>query len=275
MEKIHKILSSQKWIVAKSMPNIPHEYSLRRNYSNDEDFVYAAQYIRDNGVTERFWRKNYIYLNLNGYKYWTMGCPLHNCHKTGTILINRARYEIDTVMYDNIAEAYTDYFSAEKFQHENKKLFAMLNPHIKGRVLDIGCGSGLFLDYCTSQDEYTGIDASRSMVEIFKNRHPKARVINDYFENTYTGRYDTIVSLYGAASYLSPKAAAFLYEHLNEGGAYILMQYKQGVIPETYRHFGIEYDETKFNKLCLADADRHEYNDYIILTNGRKMLLEK
>lgn len=88
---IHKLLDKAVFVYAKTMPNIPHEYTLRRTWKNDNDFVKVVIYIRLHGVKERYYKKHYIYYYYNGYKYWTMGCPLHNCDKTGTILINRAK----------------------------------------------------------------------------------------------------------------------------------------------------------------------------------------
>ena len=78
-------LEKVKWTFAKSMPTIPHEYTLRKNMP-DELFVDMVVAIRALGVVEYFWKKPYTYFYANGYKYWTMGNPLED-----TTLINRAK----------------------------------------------------------------------------------------------------------------------------------------------------------------------------------------
>lgn len=77
-----------KFTFAKSMPNIPHEWSARHEWHSDEAFEDIVMYIRENGVKEKFWKKEYIYFYANGYKYWTMGNPLHI-----TKIINRAKVD--------------------------------------------------------------------------------------------------------------------------------------------------------------------------------------
>ena len=38
----------------------------------DSEFAWAAQYIRTLGTPEKFFAETYIYLYLDGLKYWTM-----------------------------------------------------------------------------------------------------------------------------------------------------------------------------------------------------------
>lgn len=86
MNPIETFLQEQTWTFAKSMPKIPHEYIVRIKVGNDELFSAAVKYIRENGVTEYFYKTPYIYLYLNGYKYWTMGLSPQE-----TTIINRAK----------------------------------------------------------------------------------------------------------------------------------------------------------------------------------------
>ncbi len=79
-------LRNAKYVFAKSMPKIPHEYTTRAMWHNDEAFNLAVKFIQNNGVPEQFWRKIYIYLYLDGYKYWTMGNPVKE-----TNVINRVK----------------------------------------------------------------------------------------------------------------------------------------------------------------------------------------
>lgn len=90
-EKINNLILNAKFKVAKSMPNIPHEYSHRETWINDKDFVDVVLFIRENGIKEKFWKKEYVYYYLNGYKYWTLGNHVSYYDKTKTYILNRAK----------------------------------------------------------------------------------------------------------------------------------------------------------------------------------------
>ena len=76
-------IKSVRWREAKSGP--PHSYTVREWDPQEEMFEAAVNVIRRFGHPERFWRATYLYLTLDGLKYWTMGAPLGE-----TIIINRA-----------------------------------------------------------------------------------------------------------------------------------------------------------------------------------------
>lgn len=81
---IDQLLDQAKFVFAKSMPKMPHYYTLKETWDS-EQFEYVVEKIRELGRTERFFRKTYIYYYSGGYKYWTMGSPVSQ-----TRLINRA-----------------------------------------------------------------------------------------------------------------------------------------------------------------------------------------
>lgn len=89
--EINKILSNAKFKFAKTMPKFPHEYTLRETWDDDKKFVDVVLFIRENGVKEKFYNKEYIYLTLYGYKYWTMGNPVCYIDKKKTFIINRVK----------------------------------------------------------------------------------------------------------------------------------------------------------------------------------------
>jgi len=84
-EQIEAMLLGNKWTFAKTMPTNPHEYTLRKNWENDLDFIKAVQFIRDNGYSLSWWGRLYTCYDLDGKRYWTMGDPMET-----TRLINRA-----------------------------------------------------------------------------------------------------------------------------------------------------------------------------------------
>ena len=86
IDGVHDILEENKWIFAKTMPETPHFYTLRRTWRDEKEFESVVEYIREHGVKEKFEGKEYIYLYLDDFKYWTMGDVVKD-----TILINRAK----------------------------------------------------------------------------------------------------------------------------------------------------------------------------------------
>lgn len=89
-EEVTEYLERDTWTFAKTMKQYPHWYLVRNQMSPEKKsrWEQVVQYIRDHGEPEVFkpFRKTYVYLYLNGYKYWTMGAPLSE-----TIIINRER----------------------------------------------------------------------------------------------------------------------------------------------------------------------------------------
>ena len=85
LTRIRAFIERSHWTFAKTMPQWPHEYTLRKD-ADEQEFLFFVTLIREHGYTEEFGKAVYIRLNVNGWKYWTMGRPLPE-----TILINRAR----------------------------------------------------------------------------------------------------------------------------------------------------------------------------------------
>jgi len=76
-----------KWQFAKTMPKIPHEYTVKSWKPHlSISFEHFVEHIRKNGYKEKFMKKEYTYFDFNGWKYWTMGDPIEE-----TTIINRAR----------------------------------------------------------------------------------------------------------------------------------------------------------------------------------------
>lgn len=84
-EQVVKLLESATYKFAKTMPQWPHWYTLRQTWESSQDFESVVVFIRENGKTEKYMNKEYVYFYLNGYKYWTMEASPNQ-----TILINKA-----------------------------------------------------------------------------------------------------------------------------------------------------------------------------------------
>jgi len=86
-KELRDFVDTTEWTFAKTMPEWPHEYIVRKCV--DEDlFVRLVRHIRANGYEGKFYRKSITYYDDRGLVYWTMGEPLGE-----TTIINRCRKE--------------------------------------------------------------------------------------------------------------------------------------------------------------------------------------
>jgi len=250
------IFESERWTFAKTMPAIPHQWVSRKTWSNRHSFDQAVQYIRDHGRKERWGRYNHEYLYLSGYKYWTMGASVED-----TLIINRARPEYNA-NYEGFAEKYDKFFGGKEYVEENKSLFQIIKP--RGKVLDIGCGTGLLVEWAShiSPDSYFGIDPSQDMLQRFGWKHPaySSSLRCSKFEDFWMTGFDTIVCLFGTASYLPNATRA--KEMLNAGGTAYLMYYKKDYDPITHKELGVPQEQEAY--FTPQTEDQFVFGNYII-----------
>lgn len=86
-ENLHTFINSVKWTFAKTMQDWPHEYIVREKV-NEILFCQLVLYIRNNGYAGKFYKKEIIYFDEDGFTYWTMGAPIEE-----TKIINRCKKE--------------------------------------------------------------------------------------------------------------------------------------------------------------------------------------
>ncbi len=85
-DKARELLSTHHFQFAKTMPTIPHYYTLIKNWNNKQEWFDLVDYMKANGKVEKFYNKEYVYFYLDEYKYWVM-----DEHTNETTLINRAK----------------------------------------------------------------------------------------------------------------------------------------------------------------------------------------
>ena len=86
-----------EWKFASTMPQWPHEYTVRAWHPElEREFVAFAEMIRQEGLVKP-WPRNtakpryhHTYLEVSGWEYWTMGSPIES-----TTVINRRSAERD------------------------------------------------------------------------------------------------------------------------------------------------------------------------------------
>lgn len=89
IDELRDFVNTSPWTLARTMPEIPHEYTLRTKAPDKQVFERVVLHIREAGYKALFGSIEYTYLNIDGWKYWTMGALLDD-----TTLINRARLSV-------------------------------------------------------------------------------------------------------------------------------------------------------------------------------------
>ena len=234
LQFIGQIIKESRWIFAKTMPDNPHYYMLRKE-SIDGEFVRFVELIRKYGYRNKYGGAWYTQLNVDNWFYWTMGAPIPI-----TILINRKerRLGIESV-YDQICQDYEAMFANEVGEDEDIQIADYISRHnLNGRILEIGCGTGMVTrNLIFDRRQYLGIDPSWEMLEKFRN-NPKLcdlQVLHTDFESFCPrGKYRCVFATYGAASYVRPDFWKRLNDILEVGGTFLLMFYADDYYPVTH-----------------------------------------
>jgi hypothetical protein len=257
--KVANTLESCKWIFAKTMPDNPHWYTLRKDFGNEKDFELLVQYIRDFGAREKYGKTWYKKLDINGFKYWSMGAPLGE-----TILINKAVSQYDC-NYDSVAGVYDSLYQDKESKDEDYIVQSIISGYIEGKsVLDIGCGTGLLYSMIGSQCQYTGIDISAKMIEVFSAKYPQAKAIKTTFEAySSRGRHDIAISLFGGISHVKPEYVRKVNDLADK---YFLMFYSPGYNLKLEAETGFSFPHYE-DGLSVLDGDRIKIGGFTAVSN--------
>jgi hypothetical protein len=89
-DKALSIIPRLSFRFAKTMPQTPHEYTVRSE-ATEEDYVALYHTVTQDGVDERYngRKKKYLYPG-DGWKYWAM-----TTHLPSSRILNRQRIEHD------------------------------------------------------------------------------------------------------------------------------------------------------------------------------------
>lgn len=80
--------------------------------------------------------------------------------------------------YDRLASHYDEGYLHPKDLAENKIVRRLTAPLVPGPVVDLGCGTGLFIDlHDGAVGEYHGLDLSPKMLEVARAKHPDRRFV--------------------------------------------------------------------------------------------------
>ncbi len=79
----------------------------------------------------------------------------------------------------------------------------LVERHCRGKILDLGCGSGFFSDYLQKKGfDVTGVDIDPENIKSAKKRNSKVRfILSDVTRLNLKKKYDTVL-LFGVLEYL-------------------------------------------------------------------------
>lgn len=85
-------LRSAEYKFAKTMPHIPHYYTVGKTWDDFKEFIWTANYVASNGILQKFFKnqmqpRRYFY--LDGWRYWVMDKDPNDA-----AIINREREDI-------------------------------------------------------------------------------------------------------------------------------------------------------------------------------------
>jgi SAM-dependent methyltransferase len=139
--------------------------------------------------------------------------------------------------YDAIAESYDEGYTGVMWRAQEDAAFSIMQRDgaMRGRVLDLGCGTGLALRMMEKRGEpkvrgdYTGVDVSFGMLQRARAMHPSHEFIKGdmQYPIAASGQYQSAVSTFGSFNYCKRPVMALrhLRNALAPGGRAWLMVY--------------------------------------------------
>lgn len=169
--------------------------------------------------------------------------------------------------YDEVAEKYDEIWGGIEALEEDRAIMMKIN-YQGGSVLDIGCGTGLFLDHHPGCNPYLGLDPSRAMLDKLEKKHGDSSTIKSTFEAlapelaSYGHKYDYVLSLFGSPSYIPQNQLEQVHSLVKPGGKLFMMFIAPGYSPKTHEYITAppslhQYDFSIFGKVT-------RFGNYII-----------
>lgn len=143
------------------------------------------------------------------------------------------------------------------------EVYTQVASRVRGRVLDVGCGSGRIMGYMQDAplvDSYTGVDLSEKMLEQAQWLKEKLgydeAMLKHCGIDKIAGKYDSIVSINSYYSWPEPEAIlSAIYKRLRSNGLFILATPSR------------DFDVEKLSRLVKRETLGHPYHDKFLSIN--------
>ena len=123
-------------------------------------------------------------------------------------------------LYENLAKTYNLRHNSPSTLYLRKWENKVLKKYAKGKILDVGCGTGYHLDFLKLLGrDVVGIDSSKEMIALCKSPAIIADANNLPFEDK---SFDAALCMFSTMNMLDEKAIKEIYRVLNNKGVLII-----------------------------------------------------
>ena len=156
-------------------------------------------------------------------------------------------------LWDRAADTYDKYFTTtqgvEIFRSELRTLRSALKPKTKGRVLDVGCGTGLFtVNVFGDNFELVGVDTSVRMASLAKGRGINV-IVGDAHHLPFRDEvFDTVMFFTSLEFLVEDNALTEVHRVLNDKGSILLGVHNLLNPWNVYRKFRARLKKRSFYK---------------------------
>jgi SAM-dependent methyltransferase len=176
-------------------------------------------------------------------------------------------------IYDSIANDYENDYADERVgkqvEAENAFIKEMMPYQGLGSLIDCGCGTGLLLDLINIDVEnYVGVDISKGMMKIAKNKNNKYTFIHGDIFN-HKAKYDFCVALFAVTDVFGTSMIKKSVDLLNDKGMFVSTfinsdgPYKK---LHCFEKNGIDFEPMtyKYSEIC-NELEKNGFDWYYIL----------
>ena len=176
-------------------------------------------------------------------------------------------------IYDMIANDYENDYSDDRVgnvvEAENAFIKEMMPYKGLGSLIDCGCGTGLLLDLIdVKKENYVGLDISKGMLNIARQKNPNYKFIHDDVFN-HKEKYDFCIALFAVTDVFGTEMLSKSKDLLTEKGMFVGTfinsdgPYKK---LHCFEKNGIEYEPIAYTESELSnELEKKQFDWYYIL----------